>query len=59
MALSSAKTASQAMPSRRNGNEMIQTTGHRMSARSANGAHSANKTHQRTTVIRVFIEVKE
>ena len=50
---SSANTPSKAMPTIRNGSEMSQTTGHRISASNASGQHTtSNSSHSRSYSIR-------
>jgi hypothetical protein len=53
-ARTSARSASNVMPTSRNGSAKSQTTGKRISARSAAGQESTNRMHQPTKRIRVF-----
>src|SRR3546814_8811362 len=43
------------MPTRRNGSNTSQASGHSTSANSASGQHSTNNTHQASRAIRVFM----
>jgi hypothetical protein len=52
------KTASIVIPSRRNGREMSQTTGNKMSASTARGQQSTNRMHQPINKSRAFMLIR-